>query len=329
MRVPEPSIPHPSNLTRGYTIALISAAILSTTAILIRYLTQTYSIPPLVLAFWRDLFVALTLLPFLVFLHASLLRVTRGQLLYLAAYGLLLAIFNSLWTLSVALNGAAVATVLAYCSTAFTALLGRWLFKERLDWAKMLAVAASLGGCLLVSGALNLSTWNANLVGLLTGAFSGLAYAIYTLMGRSASHRGLNPWLTVFYTFGFASTFLFVFNLIPGDFIPGAATRLSDFFWLGNSLPGWSILVLLAAGPTVVGFGLFNLSLVYLPSSVVNLIVTTEPVFTALVAFFVLGERLSAIQIAGGVLILTGVIFLRISENRRLIPPSDDLQPPI
>ena len=51
-----------SNLTRGYTIALISAAILSTTAIFIRYITQTYPMPPLVLAFWRDGFVALTLL---------------------------------------------------------------------------------------------------------------------------------------------------------------------------------------------------------------------------------------------------------------------------
>ena len=54
-----------SNLTRGYTIALVSAAILSTTAIFIRHLTQTYHMPPLVLAFWRDGLVALTLLPVL------------------------------------------------------------------------------------------------------------------------------------------------------------------------------------------------------------------------------------------------------------------------
>ena len=40
-----------STLTRGYTVALISAVILSTTAVFIRYLTQTYAIEPLVLAF--------------------------------------------------------------------------------------------------------------------------------------------------------------------------------------------------------------------------------------------------------------------------------------
>ena len=45
-----PSSPPRSSLTRGYAIALISAVILSTAAIFIRYLTQTYQIPALVLA---------------------------------------------------------------------------------------------------------------------------------------------------------------------------------------------------------------------------------------------------------------------------------------
>ena len=52
-----------ARLTRGYTIALISAAFLSTTAIFIRYLTLTYALPSLILAFWRDVFVMVTLLP--------------------------------------------------------------------------------------------------------------------------------------------------------------------------------------------------------------------------------------------------------------------------
>ena len=58
------SIPaiHKAHLTRGYTAAFFSAVILSTTGIFIRYLTLTYSLPALVLAFWRDLFVTFSLL---------------------------------------------------------------------------------------------------------------------------------------------------------------------------------------------------------------------------------------------------------------------------
>lgn len=308
--------PNTSHLSRGYVIALLSAAILSTTAIFIRHLTQTYHIPALVLACWRDGFVVLTLLPALGLLRPALLRIDRQHLGYLVAYGLVLALFNSLWTLSVALIGAAVATVLVYCSGAFTALLGWWLLKEHLGWAKLLVIALSLGGCALVSGATDASAWRANLVGILTGVTSGLLYAIYSLMGRSAAQRGLNPWTTVLYAFSFATAFLLIINLLPGGAIPGAAARPADFFWLGDAWTGWGVLFLLAAGPTVIGFGLYNVSLSLLPSSVANLIVTSEPAITAVIAYTLLGERFASLQIAGSLMILAGVAFLRIYEDR-------------
>ncbi len=307
--------PARSHLTRGYAIALAAAAILSTTAIFIRHLTQTYHIPALVLAFWRDGFVCLTLLPILGVLNSRLLQLKRQHLLYLIGYGLLLAAFNATWTLSVALNGAAVATVLVYSSAAFTALLGWWILREHLGWGKLLAIAITLSGCALVSGALNTAAWHANLVGILTGILSGLCYAIYSLMGRSASQRGLNPWTTVLYTFAFATLFLFLFNLPPGGLLPGAALRPGDFLWLGSAVAGWGVLFLLAAGPTVAGFGLYNVSLVYLPSSVANLVVTLEPAFTVVTAYLLLGERLNGTQIGGSLMMLGGVVFLRVYEG--------------
>ena len=304
-----------SHLTRGYIFALLAAAILSTTAIFIRHLTQAYALPALVLAFWRDIFVVLTLLPVLGLLHPHLLRLKRRNLFYLMAYGLVLAFFNAMWTLSVAFNGAAVATVLAYCSAGFTALLGWWLLKERLDWVKLLAVALCLGGCALVAGALNLAAWQSNLIGILTGILSGLGYALYSLMGRSASQRGLNPWTTLIYTFGSATVVLLLVNLLPGGILPGAATRPADLFWLGDALAGWGFLFLLAAGPTVLGFGTYNVSLTHLSSSVANLIVTLEPAFTAVTAYFLLGERLNGPQIFGSLLILAGVVLLRVYDG--------------
>jgi drug/metabolite transporter (DMT)-like permease len=305
-----------SRLTRGYAIALISAAILSTTAIFIRHLTLAYDIPPLVLAFWRDAFVTLTLVVVLGGLRPVLLRVERQHLSYLVLYGLTLAIFNALWTFSVSTIGAAMGTVLVYCSAAFTALLGWWLLKERLDWVKLLAVAVCLGGCAAVSGALDPASWQASLLGVLAGILSGLCYSVYSLMGRSASQRGLNPWTTLFYTFGSAAVFLLIFNLLPGSLLPGIDSSPHDLFWLGNAAAGWVILFVLAAGPTVAGFGLYNVSLTYLPSSVANLILTVEPVFTASIAYVLLGERLNGMQLGGGLMILGGVVFLRIHEGR-------------
>jgi len=316
----------PSSLNRGYLYALASAAVLSTTAIFIRYLTQTYHIPPLVLAFWRDAFVTLTLLLVLGLLSRHLLHVAPRHLPYLIIYGFVLALFNSTWTLSVALNGAAVSTVMAYCSAGFTALLGWWFLKEYLDWGKILSVVLSLTGCLLVSGALDQTIWNANVMGIVTGILSGLCYAIYSLMGRSAAQRGLNPWTTLLYTFGFAAIILLVFNLASNGLLPGAASKPADFFWLGNALAGWGILCLLAAGPTVLGFGLYNTSLSYLPSSIANLIATLEPAFTTVSAYFLFGERLNGIQLTGSFMILGSVIFLRIHESRLAVHHSSPAQ---
>lgn len=303
-------------LTRGYATALASAAILSTTAIFIRYLTQTYQMPPLLLAGWRALFVVGTLLPVFGWRRPLLLRLPRRHLPALALYGLVLAAFNGLWTLSVALNGAAVATVLAYSSAAFTALLARWLLHERLDWAKLVAVTLCLAGCVLVAGALNPAAWAANPLGILTGVGTGLGFAVYSLMGRATARHGLNPWTVLLYTFAFAAVFLFGVNLLPGAALPGTAAVPADLFWLGSAWLGWGILIVLAAGPTVAGFGLYNVSLSLLPSSVANLILTSEPAFTAVLAYVLLGERLTGVQILGSTLIMGGVLFLRWYNGR-------------
>ncbi len=304
------------NHARGYVLAVTSAAILSTTAVFIRHLSLAYQIPALVLAFWRDLFTVFTLVGYFTCFRRDLLKLPRTFLPALALHGLVLAIFNAMWTLSVVLNGAAAATVLVYCSGAFTVLLGRLFLKEPLNLAKFAASALSLGGCILVANALDARAWQTQFSGILTGILSGLSFAVYTLLGRSTSNRGLNPWTTLLYIFGFATFFVLLFNLPPGGPLPGSAKTLGDLLWLRDSLTGWSILFLLAAGPTVVGFGLYLVSLVHLPSSIANLVLSLEPAFTALIAFLCLNERLSGTQFLGATLILTGILVLRLSEGR-------------
>ncbi|MCE1255413.1 MAG: DMT family transporter [Anaerolineae bacterium] len=305
-----------SKTSRGYIVALISAVFLSTTAIFIRYLTQTYAVPPLVLAFWRDVFVVVSLFPILLVFKPVLLKINRSNLTFLFIFGFLLAAFNALWTLSVWLNGAAIATVMCYCSSAFTAVLG-WLFlKESLNPGKLLAIFFALVGIYLVSGAITQNNIPLNFAGLLTGILAGLCYALYSLLGRIASQRGIDPWTTLLYCFGFAALFLLIPNLLPGQVLPGSAARPIDIFWLQEHWTGWAVLFLLAAIPTLAGFGLYNISLVYLPSSVANLIVTLEPVFTAITAYFLLNERMNIYQVVGSASILLGVIILRLYERR-------------
>lgn len=260
--------------------------------------------PPLVLAVWRDFFVTLGLAGGLALLLPAGLRLPQAQLGFLVLYGFIVSLFNAVWTYSVALNGAAVATVLAYSAPAYTAVLGWRLFQEKLGWLKIAVVTASILGCALVAGALDPAAWQVNGLGIFTGILSGLLFSAYSLMGKCADRRALNSWSTLMYAFGFATLFLLAYNLFGGAF--------GDLLWLGGAWTGWAVLALLGVGPTIGGYGLYTLSLSYLPMSVASLIATLEPAMTALLAFFLLGERLGAAQLLGSALILFSVIVLRL-----------------
>jgi drug/metabolite transporter (DMT)-like permease len=312
-----------TRLTKGYLIALVGTAIWSATAVFIRYLTETYHMPPLVVAFWRDLLVSITLIVVFTALAPSLLRVDRRHLRFLLLYGFVLSIFNSLWTIAVALNGAAVATVLAYSSPAFTAIAGWKLFGERLDGIKILAVALSLIGCTFVSGAYDLAAWQVNPLGIVTGLLAGVAFAVYSLLGKAASHRSINPWTTLLYIFACAAMFLLSYDLILGGLQglfsqPPAILQVAspNLLWLGSSWTGWGVLIALAVGPTIGGYGLYMVSLTFLPASVANLIATLEPSMTAAQSYFFLGERFTPPQLWGSSLVILGVILLRLGESR-------------
>lgn len=306
----------PTRSTQGYLAALISAVFLSTTSIFIRHLVTEFAMPPLVLAFWRNVFVVTTLVPILLATSPRLLRVDRAHLPFLALFGLMLAGFNGLWAISVASNGAAVATVMVYCSVAYTAILGWKFLGERMDGLKIAAIALCLGGCALISGALQAATWQANFLGVVAGLLTGLCYTAYSLMGRVTSERGLSPWTTLLYIFAFAGFFLLLINLTAGR-VPGSAARPADMLWLGESIEGWTVMFLLGAIPTVGGYGFYNVSLGLLDASVANIIVSLEPAFTAVFAYLILGEVMTPIQLVGSALLLTGVGVIKLAELRR------------
>ncbi len=310
-----------SRLSKGYAIAIVGICIWSLTGVLISSLITTYHLPALTLAFWRNLLVCVALVPVLLVFRPALLRLNGAHVGFYLVYGCLLAVFNAVWTLSVQANGAAVATVLAYSSAGFTAILAWWLFREPLGLAKILAIALSLSGCVLVSGAYRAELWALNFLGVSTGLWSGLLFAIYTLLSKEAARRDLNVWTSLLYSFAFGSLVLLLFNLIPG--LPGAAGSLVA---LQPDLPldGWLLLIMLSVGPTLLGFGLYTLALRYLPASIANLLATMEPALTAVEAYVLLHESMSGVQIIGGLIIVSAVLIVQMERA----PPEALHQPP-
>jgi len=303
-----------STFSRGYIIALTATLLWSTTGPLISYLSKTYSLPSLVLAFWRDLFVSFGMVVGLLVFSRAHFQLNRSHWRSMVLYGFTLAVFNSMWTFSVQYNGAAIATVLAFSSPAMTAILSKLIFKEKFNQVKILSIVLSLIGTILVSGAHDPSIWKLNPLGIIFGLLTGLFFAFYNLEGKRASDTSIDSWTALLYSFAIASFFLFLFNL--GSDVVFSKPLLSEMLWLGNSTAAWGILFFLGVAPTLGGFGLYTLSLRYLAPTVANLIATLEPALTAIWAYLFLSEQLNAIQWIGSFLVFMGVILLRWGEKQ-------------
>src|SRR5512136_3088904 len=210
----QPSAQDHARLNRGYTIGLIGIAFWSTTAIFISYLLKSYPLQPLTLAFWRDLFVVGALALGLAVFRRSALRSAPHQRRFLIAYGFSLTLMNISWTLSVALNGAAVSTVMVYASPGITAIAAHFVFKERISLIRVCAFIGSLAGCVLVARANDPAQWNVNAGGIIIGVLSACGFAFYSLMGKAVSQRRINSWTATLSAFGIAAIALLPITLI-------------------------------------------------------------------------------------------------------------------
>jgi drug/metabolite transporter (DMT)-like permease len=295
----------------GYTAAFSGVVVWSWTGVLVSYLLRNHPLAPMTLAFWRDLSSGCILVAILAFVRPAALRVDRRDRGFLLLAGGGLALLNATWTFSTAWNGAAISVVLVYSSPAITALLARLLFGERLGPVRLAALAASFVGCILVARADDPAAWALNGPGIVAGLLSAVAFAGFSVVGKMASRRGIDPWTLTAWTFVVAAAVLLPISFAT---LP-ASGPTSSLVSLGASWRGW-LLLLLLVGPTLGGYGLYTMSLGYLPAATANIIATLEPVLTAIWANRLLGESLDGPELLGGALIVGSVVFLQLERPR-------------
>jgi len=264
----------------------------STASVLIRKADA----PPLVVGAWRMTLATLLLTPWALPAarrewHSLDGRAWRQLMLA----GIALAVHFATWISSLSYTTVASSVILVSTNPIFVGLAARYLLGERMGRRTPVAIALALAGTLLVSlGDLGLTGRALLGDGLaLAGALSASAYI---LLGRSLRRR-LSTLAYVWPCYGIAGLVLMVACLLSGQRLVGypAAT--------------WLVLALLAIGPQILGHSAFNWALAHFSPVFVTLAILGEPLGATLLAWLALGEAPAWTALAGGALILAGIIF--------------------
>ena len=95
-----------------------------------------------------------------------------------------MGIFHVFWNLGVFLNGAAVATVQQAAMPAIVAVVAWLIWRESLNWTKVVAIILTFLGTALVSGLDDLDQADLSSAGLLIGLAIPITYAAWNLFGK-------------------------------------------------------------------------------------------------------------------------------------------------
>jgi len=289
---------------RGGLFILAAALLWSSLGVAGRFAFRA-GVVPLEAAFYRAAISFVSLLLLLIATNRRALRIRPGDLGLFAAFGFVgVAAFFVVYMTAISMTTVATAAILLYTAPAFVIVLSALLFGETLTTPKAIAVACAFIGCGLVGRGYDLSSLRLNLPGVLAGLASGLAYALYTIFGKTALRR-YTPVTTLTYALGFGTIFL------------GAAALATSVIPRAHPTSGWMALIYLAFVTTLLAQALYLAGLRYIDAGPASLLATVEPVTAAVLGYIVLGERLEGLQIAGGVLVVGAVMLARARTGPR------------
>jgi drug/metabolite transporter (DMT)-like permease len=279
-----------------YLAVLLAAAAWGTSGIFVKLVIAETEVSAIALAFWRDISTFAALLTGLALFRRDLLRVDRKKLRPLVGLGISLGIFHVFWNLGVMVNGAAVATVQQAAMPAIVTIAAWFLWREALSWVKVVAIALTFVGTVLVSGLDVLGQLELSVAGLLIGLAMPLFYAAWNLFGKEA-RKTHSPLTTLTYGFGIATLVLLPLQFFTPQPFPVPAR---GYVWFAG-------LILLS---TIGGFTIYTFALGRLPASVATILAMSEIPFVMVYAYVFLGERLTSTQVVGSMLVVGGVLLL-------------------
>lgn len=285
----------------SYIILFFGVFALSTSAIFVKLADA----PSTITAFYRMLFAALMLLPFLLVNKGSrkeIYSLSKKQWGFGLLSGLFLAAHYVLWFESLHYTSVASSTVIVTLQPLFSMIGGYLLFKEKFN-------QRMIGGCLIaIFGSVIIGWKDFQISGhaLFGDILAFIAAGVITAYFFIGQHVRKDLSLISYSTIGYGSSALFLS-------IFGFGQELSFTHY---STETWLCFIGLAFIATILGQTVFNWLLKWLNTSVISMSILGETIGTCILAYFVLNEVISLQQSIGIFLILIGLFLFLLPQRR-------------
>jgi drug/metabolite transporter (DMT)-like permease len=243
----------------------------------------------------------------IVALRPASLRVGRRELAFLAVFGVVgLASVQLFYFLAIHRLEIGIALLIQYLAPLLVALWARWVYREHVRRRVWTALALALTGLALI-----VRVWTGislDGLGVVFALIGAAAFATYILLAERAV-AGRDAFSVSCYGFLFATLFWTVVQ--PWWSFPSETFR-RDVSLLGQladvHLPVSVLIVWMIVLGTVVPFGLVVAALRHVSATRAGVAAMLEPVVATAVAYAWLQESLSPVQLAGGAVVLAGIV---------------------
>lgn len=290
---------------RGTLLVLAAGSMWGCMGILVRRL-NTLGLDSMEIAFTRVVIAFLFMLVGLLIIKPTALRIRWKDLWCFIGTGIVsLSIFTVCYFKTITITSLSVAAVLLYTAPAFVMLLSTWLFHEKLNRMKEIALVTAFLGCTMVTG-----IWSETVAlspkGILVGITSGIGYALYSIFSRYATERGYNSLTITTYTFLFGIIGLFPF--VKVNHIVGCIQ--------GNGIENLLIIIVLIFVVTVAPYLCYTAGLQKMENGKAAVIASIEPVVATLIGIFLYQETMTGMAFGGMLLVIASIVMLNVQWKK-------------